>query len=52
MRTEFAFEEAGSVKGERREEYKRVEAAVDIAYDAMDDAGCDLVNTRLQREAT
>jgi hypothetical protein len=46
VRTQFAFEEAGSIKGERRKGYDHLEAAVDVAWDAMNDAGCDLVNTR------
>jgi hypothetical protein len=36
----------GGIKGERREEYERLEAAVDVAWGAMSDAGCTLVNTR------
>jgi hypothetical protein len=46
VRIEFAFEEAHDIEGERREEYQRLYAASGTAYDEMDDAGCDLVNTR------
>ena len=33
------------MQGEKREQYKRLVAATDEAYDAMDDAGFDLINT-------
>jgi hypothetical protein len=46
VRVEFAFEEAHDIEGERREEYQRLYAASGTAYDEMDEAGCDLVNTR------
>jgi hypothetical protein len=46
VRIEFAFEEAHDIEGEQREEYERLYAASGTAYDEMDDAGCDLVNTR------
>jgi hypothetical protein len=42
----FAFEAAGSIKGESRREYDHLEAATDVAWVAMADAGCTLVNTR------
>jgi hypothetical protein len=45
VRVEFAFEEAHDVKGERKEEYERLYAATGVAWDALDEAGCDLVNT-------
>ncbi len=46
MRTQFAYEEHGGKEGERLKEYKRLEALTDVAWVAMADAGCTLVNTR------
>ena len=46
VRTEFAFEEAVSIKGERREEYEHLYAATGDAWDAMDEAAGTLVNTQ------
>jgi hypothetical protein len=46
VRTEFAFEEAGSIKSERREEYERLYAATGDAWDAMDKAAGTLVNNQ------
>jgi hypothetical protein len=46
VRIQFAYEEHGGIQGERREEYQRLEAAVDVAWVAMADAGCTLVNAR------
>jgi hypothetical protein len=46
VRVQFAYEEHGGIKGERLKEYRRIEAAVDVAWVAMADAGCTLVNTR------
>jgi hypothetical protein len=46
VRTQFGYEEEGGIEGERLQEYKRFEALVNVAYDAMDEAGCALVNTR------
>jgi hypothetical protein len=46
VRLEGAFEEAHDIKGERREEYERLYAAADVAWVAMAEAGCALVNTR------
>jgi len=46
VRIQFAYEEHGGKQGERREEYQRLEAAVDVAWVTMADAGCTLVNTR------
>ena len=39
-----AFEEVG-MKGEKLKEYKRLDAVSAEAYDAMEDAGFDLINT-------
>ena len=36
----------GGKQGERREEYERLVALTDVAWVAMVDAGCTLVNTR------
>ena len=41
-----AFEEAGGIHGERRREYDHLEAATDVTWWAMANAGCTLVNTR------
>ncbi len=46
VRIQFAYEEEGGIKGERLQEYERLEALTDAAYYAMDEAGCSLVNTR------
>jgi hypothetical protein len=46
VRIQFAYEEHGGKQGERLQEYKRLEATVDVAWGAMADAGCTLVNTR------
>jgi hypothetical protein len=43
---EAAFEEAGGIYGERREEYERLYAVTMAAYYAQVDAGRHLVNTR------
>jgi hypothetical protein len=43
---EAAFEEAGGIYGERREEYERLDAVTMAAYYAQVDAGRNLVNTR------
>jgi len=40
-----AFEEIG-MQGEKLKEYKRLGALADAAYDAMEDVGLDLINTR------
>ena len=45
-RIQFAYEEHGGKRGERREEYERLYAATGTAYDEMDETGCTLVNTR------
>jgi hypothetical protein len=39
-----AFEEIG-MKGEKLKEYQRLDAVSDEAYDAMETAGFDLINT-------
>jgi hypothetical protein len=49
VRVQFDYEEHGGIKGERLEEYRRLEAAVDVAWVA--DAGCTLINTRPTRLA-
>jgi hypothetical protein len=41
VRVQFAYDE-----GERLEEYRRLVALADVAWGAMADAGCTLVNTR------
>jgi hypothetical protein len=46
VRIQFAYEEHGGKEGERLQEYKRLEALTDVAWVAMADAGCSLVNTR------
>jgi hypothetical protein len=46
VRVEFAFEEAHDIEGVQREEYERLYAATGAAWHTMDEAGCDLVNTR------
>ncbi len=46
VRIQFAYEEHGGIQGERREEYERLVALTDVAWGAMADAGCTLVNTR------
>jgi hypothetical protein len=46
VRVEFAFEEAHDIEGVQREEYERLYAATGAAWDTMDEAGGDLVNTR------
>ena len=43
---ECAFEEANDFHGEQREEYQRLSAASGTAYDAKDEAGDTLVNTK------
>jgi hypothetical protein len=43
---EAAFEEAGGIYGERREEYERLDAVTMTAHYAQVDAGRNLVNTR------
>jgi hypothetical protein len=45
VRTQFAYEEHGGIQGERLQEYERLYAATDTAYNAMDEASCTLVNT-------
>jgi hypothetical protein len=45
VRIQFAYEEEGGIKGERRQEYNRLVALTNAANDAMDEAGCSLVNT-------
>jgi hypothetical protein len=39
------FEEVG-MTGAKLEEYKRLVAETDAAYDRLDDVGCDLINTK------
>jgi hypothetical protein len=39
------FEELG-MTGAKLEEYKRLVAETDAAYDRLDDVGCDLINTK------
>jgi hypothetical protein len=46
VRIQFAYEEHGGKEGERLKEYKRLETLTDVAWVAMADAGCTLVNTR------
>jgi hypothetical protein len=46
VRVECAFEEAHDIHGEQREEYQLLAAASGTAYDARDEAGYNLVNTR------
>ena len=46
LRVEFAFEEAHDIEGERKEEYDRLYAATGDAWDAMDEAACNLVTTK------
>jgi len=46
VRVECAFEEAHDIHGEQREEYQLLSAASGTAYDARDEAGYNLVNTR------
>jgi hypothetical protein len=46
VRIQFAYEEHGGIEGERRQEYERLVALTDVAWVAMADAGCTLVNTR------
>ena len=46
VRIQFAYEEHGGKQGERRQEYERLVALTDVAWAAMADAGCTLVNTR------
>jgi hypothetical protein len=45
VRVQFAYEEHGGKQGERRQEYERLIALTDVAWAAMADAGCTLVNT-------
>ena len=45
MRIQFAYEEHGGIQDARREEYERLVALTDVAWVAMADAGCTLVNT-------
>jgi hypothetical protein len=45
VRIQFAYEEHGGIQDERREEYERLVALTDVAWVAMADAGCALVNT-------
>ena len=42
----FAFEDTGGIEGERLKEYQRLVAETDAAYDRMEDAGLDLINTK------
>ena len=42
----FAFEATGGIEGERLKKYQRLVAETDAAYDRMEDAGLDLINTR------
>jgi hypothetical protein len=44
-RVQFAFD-AGGKTGERREEYERLVALDNVAWAALTEAGCSLVNTR------
>ena len=46
VRVQFAYDEEGGIRGERRKEYERLVALTDVAWGAMADAGCTLVNTR------
>jgi hypothetical protein len=43
--THMDFEEVG-MTGEKLEEYKRLVAETDAAYDELEDAGLDLINTQ------
>jgi hypothetical protein len=46
VRVEFAFEEAHDIEGKRKEEYDRLYAATEDAWDAMDEAARNLVTTK------
>ena len=42
--THYAFEEVG-MQGEKREQYNRLRAVTDAAYDELESVGFDLINT-------
>src|SRR5450631_4127477 len=46
VRVQFAYEEHGGIQGERLEEYQRLDGETDKAYDRMEHASGDLVNTK------
>jgi hypothetical protein len=46
VRVQFAYEEHGGIQGERLEEYQRLDGETDEAYDRMEHASGDLVNTK------
>ena len=46
VRIQFAYEEHGGIQGERLEEYQRLDGETDEAYDRMEHASRDLVNTK------
>jgi hypothetical protein len=45
INTHMAFEKS-NMQGEKLGQYKRLVAPTEAAYDELDDAGCDLINTK------
>jgi hypothetical protein len=45
VNTHMAFEKS-NMQGEKLGQYKRLVAPTEAAYDELDDAGCDLINTK------